>query len=52
MLGAACMVGWRMTAGRHAEVRAALDARDALAALGDDEARIAEDFSTAAELGG
>jgi Na+/melibiose symporter-like transporter len=32
-LGAACMIGWRLTAGRHAEIRAALEARDAEAAL-------------------
>jgi Na+/melibiose symporter-like transporter len=52
MLGAACMIGWRMTASRHAEVRAALDARDSLAALGDDDARHLDDLTTAAELGG
>lgn len=51
MLGAACTIGWRMTAARHAEVRAALDARDSLVALGDDEARVAED-QRAAALGG
>ena len=32
MLGAACVIGWRMTAGRHAEIRAALALRDARAA--------------------
>jgi Na+/melibiose symporter-like transporter len=52
MAGAACMIGWRMTAARHAEVRAALDARDSLAALGDDDARHLDDLTTAAELGG
>jgi hypothetical protein len=46
------MIGWRMTAARHAEVRAALDARDSLAALGDDDARHLDDLTTAAELGG
>lgn len=34
ILGAVCMIGWRMTADRHGQVRAALDARDAEAALG------------------
>ncbi len=29
MLGGACVVGWRMNAERHGEVRAALEARDA-----------------------
>jgi Na+/melibiose symporter-like transporter len=33
-LGAVCMIGWKLTATRHAEVRAALEARDAEAALG------------------
>ena len=37
MAAAACMLGWRMTATRHAQVRAQLDARDALAALGEAE---------------
>ena len=30
MLGAVCTLGWRMTASRHEEVRAALEARDGL----------------------
>lgn len=51
MLGAACTIGWRMTAARHAEVRARLDARDAVAALGDEEPRFAQDQEAAA-LGG
>ncbi|MFC3070887.1 MFS transporter [Phenylobacterium soli] len=34
ILGAVCMVGWKLTAERHAEIRAALEARDAEAALG------------------
>jgi Na+/melibiose symporter-like transporter len=33
-LGALCMIGWKLTAARHAEIRAALEARDAEAALG------------------
>ncbi len=32
MLGGACVLGWRLDARRHGEVRAALDARDALLA--------------------
>ena len=28
-LGAACLIGWKMTAQRHAAVRAELDLRDA-----------------------
>lgn len=31
LLGAACVIGWRMTAARHAEIRAALALRDAAA---------------------
>jgi Na+/melibiose symporter-like transporter len=42
ILGAACMIGWRMTAARHAEVRTALDARDAAAALGVEGEAIAD----------
>lgn len=34
ILGAVCMIGWKLTAERHAEIRAALEARDAEAALG------------------
>ena len=33
MLGGACVIGWRLDARRQGEVRAALDARDAAAAL-------------------
>ena len=41
MCGALFMLGWRLTATRHAEIRAALDARDAEAALGLDTGAIA-----------
>lgn len=41
MSGALFMVGWRLTAARHAEIRAALDARDAEATLGLDTGAIA-----------
>jgi Na+/melibiose symporter-like transporter len=41
MAGALFMVGWRLSAARHAEIRAALDARDAEAALGLDTAAAA-----------
>jgi Na+/melibiose symporter-like transporter len=41
MSGALFMLGWRLTAARHAEIRAALDARDAEAALGLDTGVIA-----------
>jgi len=35
MLGGACMIGWRLDAGRHDEIRASLELRDAaLAAEG------------------
>jgi Na+/melibiose symporter-like transporter len=34
MLGAVCMIGWRLTADRHNHIRTALEARDAAAALG------------------
>lgn len=34
VLGALCMIGWRMTSARHAEVRAALDQLDEAGALG------------------
>lgn len=34
MLGAVCMVGWRLTAQRHKEIQTALEARDAERALG------------------
>lgn len=43
MAGAACMIGWKLTAARHAEIRAALDARDAAAALGEAEPVIEDD---------
>jgi Na+/melibiose symporter-like transporter len=46
MAAAACMLGWRMTAERHAQVRAKLDARDAaLAALGEAEPVVEASFS-------
>jgi Na+/melibiose symporter-like transporter len=38
MLGGACLIGWKLDAKRHAEIRTALDARDALY----DEAAILE----------
>jgi len=34
MLGAVCMVGWRLTAQRHRDIQTALEARDAERALG------------------
>jgi GPH family glycoside/pentoside/hexuronide:cation symporter len=40
MLGGACIIGWRLDAQRHAEIRTALDARDAVF----DEAPILETF--------
>ncbi|HEV2530570.1 MFS transporter [Phenylobacterium sp.] len=48
VLGAACMIGWRLTADRHAEIRLALETRDAEAALGIDGEHIA-DAAAAAE---
>ena len=42
-----CMLGWRMTASRHAEVRAALDLHDARAALGEEGAVVEEDLARA-----
>jgi Na+/melibiose symporter-like transporter len=51
MAGALFMVGWRLTAARHAEIRAALDARDAEAALGLDVAAIAAVEEAIAEDG-
>jgi Na+/melibiose symporter-like transporter len=46
MAAAACMLGWRMTAERHAQVRGELDARDAaLAALGEAEPVVEAGFS-------
>jgi Na+/melibiose symporter-like transporter len=47
LLAGVAMLGWRMTAARHAEVRAALDARDALAALGEAEPVVEEDVARA-----
>ena len=32
LLGGACLIGWKMTAERHAEVRAQLELKDAAAA--------------------
>jgi Na+/melibiose symporter-like transporter len=47
MAAAACMRGWRMTADRHAQVRAELDARDAaLAALGEAEPLVESAFAS------
>lgn len=34
MMGALCMIGWKLTADRHHHIRIALEARDAAAALG------------------
>jgi Na+/melibiose symporter-like transporter len=51
ILGAACMIGWRLTADRHAEIRTALEARDAAAALGVEGERIA-DAAAAQAAGG
>ena len=34
LLGAACLIGWRMTSEQHAKIRSQLEARDAAAALG------------------
>lgn len=47
VLGAVFMIGWRMTADRHGEVRAALDARDAEAALGIAEGEHIADVAAA-----
>src|SRR5581483_1711514 len=47
LLAGVVMLGWRMTAPRHAEVRAALDARDALAALGEAEPVVEDDVAQA-----
>jgi Na+/melibiose symporter-like transporter len=47
MAASACMLGWRMTAERHAHVRAQLDARDALAALGEPEQVVEDGFAHA-----
>jgi Na+/melibiose symporter-like transporter len=44
MLGGACFIGWKLDAARHAEVRKALDARDALY----DEAPIIESVESQA----
>jgi glycoside/pentoside/hexuronide:cation symporter, GPH family len=50
VLGAVFMIGWKLTAERHAEIRAALDARDAGAALGLESEAIA-DVAAAERLG-
>lgn len=42
VLGAVFMIGWKLTAERHAEIRTALEARDAEAALGLDGEHIAD----------
>jgi Na+/melibiose symporter-like transporter len=49
MLGALFMIGWRMTADRHGRIRAALDARDAEAALGGADGEHIGDAAAAAE---
>jgi Na+/melibiose symporter-like transporter len=50
LLGGVAMLGWRMTAARHAGVRAELDARDALAALGEAEPVVEDDLAQARGL--
>jgi Na+/melibiose symporter-like transporter len=52
ILGAACMIGWRLTADRHAEIRTVLEARDAEAALGIDGEHIADAAAAAQAAGG
>lgn len=47
-LGAVCMIGWKLTAQRHAEIRAALEARDAEAALGAADGEHVADAAAAA----
>ena len=47
LLAGVAMLGWKMTAERHAEVRAELDARDALAALGEESLVIEDDVARA-----
>lgn len=47
-LGAVCMIGWKLTAARHAEIRAALEARDAEAALGASDGEHVADAAAAA----
>lgn len=46
-LGALCMVGWKLTAQRHGEIRAALEARDAEAALGAPDGEHVADVAAA-----
>ena len=52
VLGAACMIGWRLTSQRHSEIRIALEARDAEAALGIDGEHIADVAAAAQAAGG
>jgi len=47
LLAGVVMIGWRMTAQRHAGVRAELDARDALAALGEESPIVEDDVARA-----
>jgi Na+/melibiose symporter-like transporter len=47
-LGAVCMIGWKLTATRHGEIRAALEARDAEAALGAADGEHVADAAAAA----
>lgn len=42
ILGAVCMIGWRLTSARHADIRAALDQLDEAAALGIEAEPVAE----------
>jgi Na+/melibiose symporter-like transporter len=51
-LGAVCMIGWKLTAARHAEIRAALEARDAEAALGAADGEHVADAAAAAGKAG
>ena len=47
ILGAVCMIGWKLTAERHAEIRAALEARDAEAAIGASDGEHIADVAAA-----
>jgi Na+/melibiose symporter-like transporter len=42
ILGAACMIGWKLTGEKHAAIRTELEARDAAAALGIEDERVAD----------
>jgi GPH family glycoside/pentoside/hexuronide:cation symporter len=52
ILGAACMIGWRLTATRHAAIRTELEARDAAAALGIEAEDVAGAAAVAEAAGG